>query len=319
LLAQLERQPVAVASIGQVHRAVLEDGTPVAVKVRHPGIDAAIRADFKGAAIGRLMARAFAPGVDVAEIIEEAQARFLEECDYALEARHQARFVELFAAHESIAVPAVHLGWSGPRVLTTSWREGAALEAFLQSEPPTQARERAGRSLYEFYVGALYRHGLFNADPHPGNLLFSANGSVTILDHGCVREFDRETVAGLVRLSRAVRADDERRIQDALRAIGMPRPAADFDVTRGLLRAFFAPLLTPGRRAIPADRAVAIGETVKLKRQLLNMRLPGKLLFLFRIRFGLYAVLSRIGAELDWAALEDELAGLKDEGHRGRA
>jgi predicted unusual protein kinase regulating ubiquinone biosynthesis (AarF/ABC1/UbiB family) len=308
LLARMEREPVAAASIGQVHRAVREDGTPVAVKVRHPGIDTAIRADFKAAAIGKVMARAFAPGVDVAEIIAEAQARFLEECDYSLEARRQARFGELFAGHEAIAIPAVHLDWCGPRVLTTTWREGASLEAFLQSRPSSEARERAGRALYEFYVGTLYRHGLFNADPHPGNLLFSPEGRVTILDHGCVREFDRDTVAGLIRLSRAVRADDESQIQAALSVIGMPKPAVDFEVTRGLLRGFFAPLLTPGRHGVPADRAVAMGETVKLKRKLMRMRLPGKLVFLFRIRFGLYAVLSRIGAEIDWASLEDELA-----------
>jgi predicted unusual protein kinase regulating ubiquinone biosynthesis (AarF/ABC1/UbiB family) len=194
-------------------------------------------------------------------------------------------------------------------VLTTSWREGAGLEDFLQSQPSSRARERAARALYEFYVGTLYRHGLFNPDPHPGNLLFSPEGTVTILDHGCVREFDRDTVAGLIRLSRAVRADDESRIQAALSAIGMPGPAVEFQVTRGLLRGFFDPLLTPGRHAVPADRAVAMGETVKLKRKLLRLRLPGKLMFLFRIRFGLYAVLSRLGAELDWASLEDELAG----------
>jgi len=80
-------------------------------------------------------------------------------------------------------------------------------------------------------------------------------------------------------------------------------------VTRELLRGFFAPLLTPGRHVIAADRAVSMVETVKLKRTLMRMRLPGKLIFLFRIRFGLYAVLARIGAELDWAALEDELTG----------
>ncbi len=309
LLARIERQPVAAASIGQVHRSVREDGTPVAVKVRHPGIDTAIRADFKAAAIGKVMARAFAPGVDVAEIIEEAQVRFLEECDYSLEARRQTRFVELFAGHEAIAIPAVHSDWCGPRVLTTTWREGAGLEAFLQSRPSSEARERAARALYEFYVGTLYRHGLFNADPHPGNLLFSPEGRVTILDHGCVREFDRDTVAGLIRLSRAVRADDESQIQAGLSEIGMPKPGVDFEVTRGLLRGFFDPLLTPGRHAVAADRAVAMGETVKLKRKLMRMRLPGKLMFLFRIRFGLYAVLSRIGAEIDWASLEDELAG----------
>lgn len=309
LLARIEREPVAVASIGQVHRAVREDGTPVAVKVRHPGIDTAIRADFKAAAIGKIMARAFAPGVDIAEIIDEAQARFLEECDYSLEARRQVRFVELFAGHETIAIPAVHLDWCGPRVLTTTWREGAGLEVFLQSRPSSEARERAARALYEFYVGTLYRHGLFNADPHPGNLLFSPEGRVTILDHGCVREFDRGTVAGLIRLSRAVRADDESQILVALGAIGMPRPGVDFEVTRVLLRGFFDPLLTPGRHAVPADRAVAMGETVNLKRKLMRMRLPGRLMFLFRIRFGLYAVLSRVGAEIDWVSLEDELAG----------
>ena len=309
LIARLDHEPVAAASIGQVHRAVHEDGTRVAVKVQHPGIEAAIRADFKTAAIGKIMARAFAPGVDIAGVIEEAQARFLEECDYALEARRQARFVELFADHESIAIPAVHLDWCAPRVLTTAWCEGADLEVFLLSQPHSEARERAARSLYEFYVGTLYRHGLFNADPHPGNLLFSTEGRVTILDHGCVREFERDTVVALVRLSRAVRDDDARRIQAALGAIGMPDPNADFDVTRGLLRGFFSPLLMPGRHAVVADRAVAMGETVKLKRMVMRMRLPGKLMFLFRIRFGLYAVLARIGAELDWAALEDELAG----------
>jgi len=279
------------------------------VKVRHPGIDAAIRTDFKAAVIGKVMARAFAPGVDVAQILEEAQARFLEECDYELEARRQAQFAALFAGHRSIAIPAVHLDWSGPRVLTTTWCEGNALEGFIASQPAPDVRERAARSLYEFYVGTLYRHGLFNADPHPGNLLFSPDGNVTILDHGCVREFDRDTVAALIRLSRAVRHDDERQIQATLGAIGMPRTAADFDVTRGLLRGFFAPLLTPGRHAIPADQAMAMGETVRLKRKLMKMRLPGKLMFLFRIRFGLHAVLSRVGAELDWCALEDEVAG----------
>ena len=309
LLERIEREPVASASIGQVHRATREDGTRVAVKVRHPGIEEAIRADFKSAAIGKVMASIVAPGVNAAEMIDEAQARFLEECDYVLEAHRQRRFVELFAGHASIRIPAVHLDWSGPRVLTTTWHDGAGLEDFLAAPAPREARERAARSLYEFYVGALYRYRLFNADPHPGNLLFAPDGSVTILDHGCVREFDAESVLSLVRLSRAVRADDSLGIQAALGAIGMPKPARDFEVTRGLLRSFYDPLLVAGRHAIKPDRAVAMVETVKIKRSLARMRLPGKLMFLFRIRFGLYAVLARIGAELDWAALEDELAG----------
>ncbi len=90
LLAMLDHEPISTASIGQVHCATLDDGTQVAVKVRHPGIEAAIRADFKTAAIGRFLARAMIPGANVAEGIAEAQERFLDECDYALEAQRQS-------------------------------------------------------------------------------------------------------------------------------------------------------------------------------------------------------------------------------------
>ena len=250
LLDRLEREPVASGSIGQVHRSRLDDGTHVAVKVRHPGVDEAIRADFKTAAIGTMFVRLTAPGLSLDEVLSEAQARFLEECDYALEARRQTRFRTIYAEHPFIAIPAVHSDVCGPRVLTSSWHDGLGLEGFLTAAPWQAERVRASRALYEFYVGTLYRHGLFNADPHPGNLLFGPDGRVTILDHGCVREFDRDLVAGLVGLSRAVRDDDRAATQAALSAVGMFNPSQDFDVTRALLRGFYAPLVHEGRIAV---------------------------------------------------------------------
>jgi len=85
ILATLDPDPAASASIGQVHRARRRDGTPVAVKVRHPGIADAIRADFRTASIGKAMSALMAPGANIKETIAEARARFLEECDYGLE------------------------------------------------------------------------------------------------------------------------------------------------------------------------------------------------------------------------------------------
>lgn len=309
LLARLAPEPVASASIGQVHRSLLDDGTEVAVKVRHPGIEEAIRADFRTAAVGSLFARLVAPGVNVEELLAEAEARFIEECDYALEARRQARFRELYAGHASITIPVVHPDVSGPRVLTSTWQEGMDLDSFLERAPYQAERVRAARSLYEFYVGTLYRHGLFNADPHPGNVLFAADGGVTILDHGCVREFGATVVRGLMRLSQAVRRDDTTEIQDALAAVGMTAPRVDFDSTRAILRGFYAPALVSGRHAVAPDQAISMRQVARLKSTLFKMRLPGKLLFLFRIRVGLYAVLARMGARLDWGELEDELIG----------
>jgi predicted unusual protein kinase regulating ubiquinone biosynthesis (AarF/ABC1/UbiB family) len=249
-----------------------------------------------------------APGANVDEFVGEAETRFLEECDYALEARRQVRFSEIYAGHASITIPAVHLDLCGPRVVTSTWHDGDGLDAFLGKAAYAAERVRAARSLYEFYVGTLYRHGLFNADPHPGNLLFAPDGRVTILDHGCVREFEPDVVTWLARLSRAVRQDHAGSIQTALVAIGMTHPARDFDVTRGILRGFYAPLLEPGRHRVEPDQAISMGQVARLKKSLLRLRLPGKLMFLFRIRIGLYAVLARIGARLDWIELEEELA-----------
>jgi predicted unusual protein kinase regulating ubiquinone biosynthesis (AarF/ABC1/UbiB family) len=308
LLARMETDAVASASIGQVHRAFCEDGTPVAVKVRHPGIEEAIRADFKTAAVCSFFAHLAVPGANVEGFVAEAEARFLEECDYALEARRQMRFAEIYAGHASITIPKVRRELCGRRVLTSIWHDGAGLDAFLHKTVFAAERVRAARALYEFYVGTLYRHGLFNADPHPGNLLFAPDGRVTILDHGCVREFEPDVVTWLARLSRAVRADKAQDIQTALVAIGVSNPSRDFDVTRAILRGFYAPLLEPGRHRVEPEQAISMGQVVKLKKSLLRVRLPGKLMFLFRIRIGLYAVLARIGAKLDWIELEEELA-----------
>jgi predicted unusual protein kinase regulating ubiquinone biosynthesis (AarF/ABC1/UbiB family) len=256
-----------------------------------------------------MFARLTAPGMNLDEVLAEAKERFLEECDYALEARRQIRFRELYAAHPFIVIPAVHSGVCGPRVLTSTWHDGLGLDAFLEAAPFQAERVRASRALYEFYVGSLYRHGLFNADPHPGNLLFSTDGRVTIFDHGCVRAFDRDLIANLLRLSRAVQRDDTAGTQAALFAIGMFNPSQDFDTTRSLLRGFFAPILASGRQKVTSEHAISIRQVAKMRKALLRIRLPGKLAFLFRIRIGLYAVLARIGARLDWQELEEELAG----------
>lgn len=306
LVATMDRAPVATASVGQVHRAKLPDGTAAAVKVLHPGVEEAIRADFKTAQVGKVMAGLIAPGVEVKEVIAEARERFLEECDYTLERKRQLRFAEIYCGHPSVGIPRVFEDFCARRVLTTQWHDGLRLEEFAQAATQ-DARDRAGEALYSFYIGTLYRHGLFNADPHPGNLLFGEDGSVVILDHGCVREFDRGTVECVARLSTAVREDSREGIMAALRGLEAKPPEDDraFETTRRLLRGFFQPTLESGPRPMRGDVTFEARQLVADKRAMLKIRLPGRLLFLFRIRFGLYSVLARIGAVRDWRSLEE--------------
>jgi len=304
LLSKMDRVPVSTASIGQVHRA-----GGLAVKVLHPGIEQAIRSDFKAAAAGRVIASLLMPGGDFDSVIEEARETFLAETDYVAERRWQERFAALHANNPDVSIPAVHGEWCSRRVITTAWADGIRFADFAASASQP-ARDRAGRALYEFYVGSVYRHGLFNADPHPGNLLFAEDGHLTVLDYGCVREFDERMRAGIQALSRAVRADDGPAIRRALVELGGATPEDEtFPHTRSMLRGFFGPTLEPGAHRIESGFNADMRTILVDKRAVLRMRLPGRLLFLFRIRFGLHSELAKLRSVVDWAALEAELAG----------
>ena len=304
LLATMDPVPVATASIGQVHRA-----GELAVKVLHPGIEQAIRSDFKAASAGRVLANLLMPGGDFDSVIDEARETFLAETDYVSERRWQERFAALQAGNPDVSLPAVHAEWCSRRVITTTWVDGIRFDDFAASASQ-EARDRAGRALYEFYVGSVYRHGLFNADPHPGNLLFAPDGRLTVLDYGCVREFDERMRTGIKALSRAVRADDGAGIRRALVQLGGAAPDdATFPNTRSILRGFFGPTLEPGPHRIESGFNADMRTIFADKRVVLRLRLPGRLLFLVRSRFGLHSELARLGSLVDWAALEAALAG----------
>jgi predicted unusual protein kinase regulating ubiquinone biosynthesis (AarF/ABC1/UbiB family) len=308
LLAHLEDTPLAAASIGQVHRARLTDGTHVAVKIQYPEIERAIEADFGPAAVGGRLASLFSPGARVDALVREARERFLEECDYLHEAHAQQRFSELFAGHSVLRIPAVHARLCTRRVLTTTFMEGEGLDAFLALEPSQAMRDRLGEALFEFYVGALFRYRLYNCDPHPGNYLFRPEGTVVMLDYGCTREFEPAFVGRLAELTRAVHRDSRDALHAAFVGLGMVREGQryDFETARGLVRAFHGPMLRDEVRTIDLGEARGMRQVLESKRQLLQLTLPGEFLFLFRIRFGLMSVLARLGARANWYRLEEK-------------
>ncbi len=311
LLAGMEPVPAAAASIGQVHRARLPDGTPVAVKVRYPDIEKAIASDFRAAAVGTRMASLFFPGARTEALVAEARERFLSECDYLHEAGAQERFVDLFATHPTVTVPSVHRDHCSTRVLTTTWMAGSTFQQFLDSHPGQDDRDRLGQSLFEFYIGTLFRHGLYNCDPHPGNYVFLEDGRVAVLDYGCTREFDPAFLARLTNLTRAVHADTRDDLHRAFLDLGMVREGRryDFDTARSLVRSFYGPMLRDEEQAIHQGEVLSFRAVARAKLELMKLSLPGEFLFLFRIRFGLMSILSRLQARANWYRLERSFAG----------
>ena len=306
LLDTMDVDVAAAASIGQVHRARLPDGTRVAVKVQYPGIERAIEADFGPSAVPATFAAIFHPGARIKDFIDEARRRFLEECDYRHEARIQARFAELYADDPTVVIPTVHETYCTRRVFVSSWVDGAGFDAFLAGDPDQGARDRVGEALFEFYVGCLFRRGLYNCDPHPGNYLFLPDGRVALLDYGCTRVFEPDFVAKLAALTRAVHADDPALLRGALVDLGIVREGKqyDFATARDLIRGFYGPMLQDRVQRIDLGAGMGFRHLAERKMEMLKLRLPGEFLFLFRIRFGLMSVLARLGAYQNWYRLE---------------
>jgi predicted unusual protein kinase regulating ubiquinone biosynthesis (AarF/ABC1/UbiB family) len=196
LFAQFSWEPLAAASIGQVHAARLPDGRRVAVKIQYPGVAAAIRADLKNTELIATFLSLLA-GIsprrmrtDVRGVAREIEERISEELDYRREAANQAEFAERYRGHPFIHVPDVIAELSCDRVLTQELVEGRSWTEALSAEP--EQRDAWAEAIYRFLYGSQHRFCVFHADPHPGNYLFHDDGSVSFLDFGCVKRMRRE-------------------------------------------------------------------------------------------------------------------------------
>lgn len=208
VFAEFDWEPLAAASIGQVHAARLRDGREVAVKIQYPGASAAIHADLKNAELlatfVSLMMNSLSSRkvqFDLRGAAQELSARVAEELDYRLEAANQAEFAEYYRGHPFIHVPAVIGELCTERVLTQelvrgwAWRDACAAGQEL--------RDQWAEAIYRFIYGAFKHLHLFHADPHPGNYLFHDDGSVSFLDFGCVKRFRRDQIEVMDAINRA--------------------------------------------------------------------------------------------------------------------
>jgi predicted unusual protein kinase regulating ubiquinone biosynthesis (AarF/ABC1/UbiB family) len=302
--------PVAAASIGQVHKAVLRDGREVAVKIQYPGVDHAIRGDLDNA---ELLYRFFSSftlrGLDVKGLVDELRARMGDELDYEIEAANQIEFAMAYRDHPFIRVPEVVPELSTRRVLTTDWVDGLTWAQFLENATPA-ARQRAGEIIFRFAQGSIHRHGIFNGDPHPGNYRFDADGLVTFLDFGLVKRWtpgEWERLAPC--LDAIVISHDPDALMRAMVAVGFLPPATGLDprLVYEYVSSPYVPYLTDTftfTRRFVADALAAIldlnGPYAEVIR---TLNMPPSFVILDRVVWGVSALLGRLGARGPWRGI----------------
>lgn len=194
LFIKFKKEPVASASIGQVHEAIIKNGEKVAVKVQRPGIVEQIEKDI---IIMRYLADLVDKGIsslkyyNLPAIVDEFERTIRKELDYILEANNAERFRTFFEDDETIYSPAIYRKYCTMRVLTMEYVEGVQLNEILDAEIKINARKIVERGT-ESYFKQIFVNGFFHADPHPANIMVQKNEVLCFIDFGMMGHLDQD-------------------------------------------------------------------------------------------------------------------------------
>ena len=310
--ATFDQTPIAAASIGQVYRATTHDGREMAVKVQYPGVAEAVETDLRNANMLFPLVKRLAPGLDVKAIAGELKERIGEELDYEIEAQHQRQVFRALRGHPFVVIPEVDTAMSTRRVLVSAFVEGVSFaDVAARSD---EERDRYGEILFRFYFGLLEREGLACGDPHPGNVIFTADGKVCFLDFGLMRKVPADYLVQERDINRALMRQDAVALHHQLGALGY-LPGPDSFAVDAIFAQFndaASWYLTPGPLRITADVVRQVLELAGSPRSphfelMRRQTVPPQALLIRRMEGLLFAVLGELRAQADWNALMREL------------
>ncbi len=279
--AEWDPEPIAAASIGQVHRAITHDGRAVA---------------------GRSQ--------DVDALLAELRERLLEELDYRQEADNQRLFAAYYDGHPTIAVPQIIGGLSTRRVVTSELADGvrfAELAGWSQAE-----RDLAAETIYRFVFRSLYELHAFNGDPHPGNYLFQGGGRVTFLDFGLVKRFTTAELQPLMQMARYLCVEhDPEAFRRNLEKAGFLRPDAPLSTEAIVehMAVFYDTVRESRPLTMTGDYSSAVVRRFFDVRSPVTAyaQIPRSYVILQRINLGLFGLLGELTATANWRAIAEEI------------
>ncbi len=305
VFASIEEEAFAAASIGQVHRATLHDGSRVAVKIQYPGISDALESDVANAGILVRLARVLAPGLDAKAVASELRERVLEELDYEFEAQNQRSFARAYDGHPFIFVPKVHSRLSRRRVLVSDYVEGRRFDEVKELEQ--DERDIFGEIVFRFCFGSIYHLRHFNADTHPGNYLLMEDGRVAFLDFGMTKRLTDQQIQLEQRAVDAAGRDDPEGLREALHDLGFISDPSKVDAERLMehVKMVGGWYLEDKETQITSRRVMKMIEVTSDPRSdffdlVRRESLPADELMGRRMETGLLAVLAQLRATANW-------------------
>ncbi len=313
--ADFSHEPSAAASLGQVHKAKLDDGTALACKLQYPDMASAVEADLKQLSMMFAVHRSLQNAIDTREVAKELADRVREELDYLREGWHMQLYQTIFSEEPSIRVPSLYQDLSSPRLLSMEWLEGRRMLEF--KEHSQEERNFLTQCMFKAWWQPFAHQGIIHGDPHLGNYsVYEENGvigGINLFDFGCIRIFSPQFVKGVVDLYHGLLADDREQIVHAYECWGFSELSDELvDVLNVWARFIYGPLLDDRVRTVAdgvSPAAYGRKQAFKVHQELKRLgpvTVPREFVFMDRAAIGLGGVFLHLGAELNFYQMFNE-------------
>ncbi len=313
---ELDLEPLASASIGQVHAAVAADGRELALKIQYPGVARSIDSDVDNVASLLRLAKLLPVDLDVSGIVAEAKRQLRQEADYLEEARSLRRYAALVADEPALVVPRVHDDLTTRRILAMDRLDGDPIEDLGGEGVFQQRRDAVGQVLERLVFRELFEFRFMQTDPNFANYRIDPiDDRILLFDFGSAREFDEDLTERYARICRGVIDGDRKRVRDGAVEIGYVRADERRDRVEGvvdLILLVCEPLRHRGVYDFAASdlvgRARDLGLDLMFRRGFLHAP-PPETVFLHRKLVGSFLLCARIRARVDAHALIEPFLG----------
>ena len=311
--ASFEKEAAAAASLGQVHRAVGPDGQALACKLQYPDMRSAVEADLKQLKIVFSIYSRYDKAVDFSHIHQEVSDRLREELDYELERRHIDLYRLMLQDETGVQVPDPLPALSTDRLLTMSWLDGKRLLDWVDTDLET--RNLVAENMFRAWYVPFYYYGTIHGDPHLGNYSVRDDGSINLMDFGCIRIFHPRFVKGVIDLYHSLETGDRDLAVHAYETWGFADLSNEVLDTLNIWAEFvYGPLLEDRRRKIQETDGTMYGAKVANKvhaelRRLGGVTPPREFVLMDRAAIGLGSVFLHLKAEINWHRLFQDLIG----------
>ena len=316
--SEFGQEAAAAASLGQVHKAVDLKGREIACKLQYPDMQAVVEADLRQLKLVFNIYRRYDKAIDPTAIHGELSALLREELDYVREAKQIRLYHEMLGTEFKVHVPEVIDELCGVRLVSMNWLHGTPLLAYIETHPDAEDRNQVALNMFRAWYVPLYYYGVIHGDPHLGNYSVREDGSVNLLDFGCIRVFEPPFVRGVIDLYTALKDNKPELAVHAYKSWGFENLTPEIiDVLNLWAEFVYAPLLEDRVRHIQEQGGTYGRGIAHMVREELHklggVAPPPEFVLMDRAAIGLGSVFTHLKAEINWHQIFHELIDDFDE------